>query len=117
MKPEERLQTAVVEYLGYILPSNSFFHHSPNEGKRHVAFKLKLKKMGFKAGFPDLAIWVANKPTIFIELKAGKNKQTASQLDVQKQLENLGCYYAVCHTLPDVDNFLKKVLTDGRRQI
>ncbi len=111
MKNEERLQTQVVEYLKYALPKDSFFHHSPNEGRRHINFMVKLKKMGFKAGFPDIVIWVKGKPTLFIELKVGKNKLTQNQIDVRDTLLSLGHKYCVAYNLIDVDNFLKKELT------
>ena len=111
MKGEELLQTQVIEYLNYTLPKDSFIHHSPNEGKRHVSFLVKLKKMGFKAGFPDIMIIVKNKPTIFIELKVGRNKATQNQINVGNQLKLLGCYYDICYDLQEVESFLKKVLT------
>ena len=112
MKSEERLQTQVIEYLGYRLPKDSFFHHSPNEGRRHINFMMKLKKMGFKAGFPDIMIIVKDKPPIFIELKVGRNKPTPNQIKVGATLVELGCHYDVCYNLIEVENFLKKVLTN-----
>ena len=55
---EDELQTYVVHWLQMALPLGSVWHHSPNEGKRHVAYKIRLKKLGMAAGWPDLEIFV-----------------------------------------------------------
>ena len=41
---EDDLQKRVVEWLNVALPPGCVFHHSPNEGRRHVAFKRKLRR-------------------------------------------------------------------------
>ena len=53
---EAKLQELIVEWLSAALPADSVFHHSPNEGKRHVAFKQKLATMGTRWGWPDLEL-------------------------------------------------------------
>ena len=55
---EDELQKQVVEWLNVALPPGCVFHHSPNEGRRHVAFKRKLRQMGTQYGWPDLEIFV-----------------------------------------------------------
>ena len=57
MTLENDLQIAVNEYLNYLSKSYRFRHfHVPNEGNRPVSYKVKLKKMGLKAGCPDIII-------------------------------------------------------------
>ena len=66
-----------MQWLNVALPPGCcVFHHSPNEGRRHVAFKNKLKQMGTQYGWPDLEIFVPGdvavhgmSTSIFIELK------------------------------------------------
>ena len=48
----------IVQWLDASLPMGSVVHHSPNEGRRHVAYKVRLKKLGMAAGWPDLEIYV-----------------------------------------------------------
>jgi hypothetical protein len=74
---EDELQMHIVHWLDASLPMGSVVHHSPNEGRRHVAYKVRLKKLGMAAGWPDLEIFVpdtgwndlAAKGPIMIELK------------------------------------------------
>jgi hypothetical protein len=76
---EAQLQNLVADYLRVALPDGSIFHHSPNEGKSHVAHRVKLRKAGMCTGWPDLEIFCPGKPPVFIELKVGKNTITAAQ--------------------------------------
>ena len=55
---EDELQIHIVQWLYASLPMGSVVHHSPNESKRHVAYKVRLKKLGMAAGWPDLEIFV-----------------------------------------------------------
>ena len=43
---EADLQKQVVDWLKIALPPGCVFHHSPNEGKRHVAFKKEAEDYG-----------------------------------------------------------------------
>ena len=58
---EDDLQKYVIQWLEIALPDNSVYHHSPNEGVRHVAFRRKLKAMGMASGWPDIEIFVPRK--------------------------------------------------------
>ena len=51
---EYELHLQIIDYLQARLPAGSVIHHSPNEGKRHVAYKAKLAAMGMKSGLPDI---------------------------------------------------------------
>ena len=70
--------------------------HVPNEGKRSAAAGAALKRAGMQSGFPDLFI---PKPVngyhgLMIEMKVGKNKPTANQIEWLKTLAGEG--YATC---------------------
>ena len=103
---EAQLQNLVADYLRVALPDGSIFHHSPNEGKSHVAHRVKLRKAGMCTGWPDLEIFCPGKPPIFIELKVGRNTITAAQNKTLQALSSVGCVTAVCKTLEDVKELL-----------
>jgi len=109
---EDDLQKQVASYLHAALPDGSFFHHSPNEGNRHVAFKVKLKAMGFRSGFPDLVIFCPETLTVFIELKrpGTRTHLRFSQKLMRDQIQNLGFHWAVCTSLDEVREFLKPIV-------
>ena len=116
MQSENDLQKTIVEALHYLLPDNSLLHHSPNEGRRHVSYMVKLKKLGMKSGWPDLQILVDKKywhksaeaSGIYIELKTSKGRLTDNQNKILKKLENLGQYSIMCRSLDEVITYLQK---------
>ena len=119
VETEEQLHLHVAAYLDQMLPFCTIWHHSPNEGSRHVSYKLKQKRMGTKPGWPDIEIFApaedtwAEKPlAIFIELKRSRPKtyQSKSQKLIEQQLLSAGCEYRVCRSLEEVDEFLQNKL-------
>lgn len=62
--------------------------------------------MGVRAGFPDLILCVAKNGYygLFIELKAGKGRQSDKQKEYQRLLEAQGYRYEVVR---DIEEFLK----------
>ena len=87
---EDALQKQVVRHLSAVLPSDCFLHHSPNEGVRKVAFKMKLKSMGTQFGWPDLEIFAPDTAThnglpqcLFIELKLAKGSSQKNKFQYE----------------------------------
>jgi len=115
---EDQLQMRISQWLDIVLPPGAFWHHSPNEGKRHVAYKLKQKRMGTKAGWPDIEIFVpgdqtrvGNSISIFIELKRPKGgKLSDNQAFVRDKLENAGCFWQLCRSIDQVEEFLEGLI-------
>ena len=114
---EDALQKQVVRHLSAILPSNCFLHHSPNEGVRKVAFKMKLKSMGTQFGWPDLEIFAPDTAThnglpqcLFIELKLAKGKLSDKQILIRDQLIRAGFPWALCRSVEEVETFLNKYI-------
>jgi hypothetical protein len=100
-----------------MLPAGSVWHHSPNEGNRHVAFKVKQKRMGTKAGWPDIEIFVPGDQTlcgtslsIFIEVKGRKGKATANQIFIRDRLEEAGGIWQLCRSVDQVQEFLEGLI-------
>ena len=89
---EDQLQMRIGQWLDLALPPGAVWHHSPNEGNRHVAYKVKQKRMGTKAGWPDIEIFVPGDQSkigvsisLFIELKRPKGGKDAKPLTSEEQ--------------------------------
>ena len=115
---EDELNKLIIQWFSETLPQGSVWHHSPNEGKRHVSYKKRLYALGMHAGWPDLELFVPlkgwknpeRKAAIFIELKVNKNKLTDNQSAVQKALLIAGQHVITCWTLQQVRAFLEGLL-------
>lgn len=103
---EDELQQACVTWFNTVFPGTRRFklHHSPNGGKRNQIEAAKFKRMGVRAGFPDLWISLGNGKTGYIELKFGKNGLTPAQEDYRDFLKSEGHQWALCRS---VDEFIK----------
>jgi len=122
---EAKLQELIVEWLSAALPADSVFHHSPNEGKRHVAFKQKLATMGTRWGWPDLEVFVPPSgfhvpedwAPLFLEVKTSKGRATENQRKIQKRLKFCACRVAEVRSIREVEAFLAPLVrleTRGR---
>ena len=104
MKDEEaRLQEGCVRWFSYQYPELSMLlHHSPNGGWRNATEGAKFKRMGTRAGFPDLILLVASGDYHYlaIEMKTEKSgsRQSETQKNYQKAIESHGGKYVVCRT-------------------
>ena len=89
--PEDKLQIAVNNYLSIAYPKARFCHVS-NEGRRTPFERFKFKELGGKAGIPDLLVFTPSKKYngLAIELKAGRNKPTAKQIQWLDNLKSNG---------------------------
>ncbi len=84
----------------------------PNGGHRHKLTAYKLKAEGVKAGVPDLCLPVprGTYAGLFIEMKAGKNKPTGSQLEWQDRLRRAGHRVEVCYSWMSAANVIEEYL-------
>lgn len=87
------------EYMKSKYPELDLLYHVPNGGKRSKLEAAKFKRMGVKAGVPDLVIPVARGgyAGAFIELKVGSNTATVNQKRWLKDLKDQGYYTTVCY--------------------
>lgn len=114
---EDDLQRQVILMLKTKLLPNTLFHHSPNEGVRKVQFKMKLKSMGTRFGWPDLEIFAPahetityKNETLFIELKLAKGKLSPNQVSIRDSLVSAGFPWALCRSVEEVEFFLNKYI-------
>jgi len=114
---EDDLQRQVAAYLTSTLPDKCVFHHSPNEGVRRIAFKMRLKSMGTRYGWPDLEIFAAGsathsgKPTaFFIELKTKKGRMNGNQDQIRDEIIAAEFNWVLCRSLDDVKEYIQRVI-------
>lgn len=107
---EDDLQQACVCWFNTQFPGDKQLklHHSPNGGKRNEIEAAKFKRMGVRAGFPDLWISLGDGKTGFIELKFGKNGLTLSQQNYRDFLKKEGHQWALCRSLDEFIATLKE---------
>tara|TARA_B100001142_G_scaffold107368_1_gene109218 strand:- start:1052 stop:1510 length:459 start_codon:yes stop_codon:yes gene_type:complete len=116
---EDQLQDYVVQWLDASLPHNSVWHHSPNEGTRHISYQRRLKKLGTKWGWPDLELfiddagWLDNvkRLPIFIELKRPRGgKVSDNQKKIHEELRAAGSHLVVAKRIAEVELFLSRLI-------
>lgn len=117
MTKEDSLTIAVANYLRLQYP-DVLFTHIANERKTSVIHGAKLKRMGVRAGMPDIMIfrskWEQKYHILYlglaIELKIGKNKPTDLQAETIGKLEKENWEVAVCYSFDEakkiIDNYL-----------
>lgn len=115
---EEDVHKSIIDWLRYSLPEGSVFHHSPNEGRHQVQYRMKQKRLGVQFGWPDLEIfcnptwWCGEKPwaPVFLEIKAEKGRLSENQKDVLEKLDKAGCYTTVVRSIDEARSFLSKLM-------
>ena len=116
---EDQVHVRVVKWLDIVLPHGYLMHHSPNEGKRHINFKTKLKRMGTKSGWPDLEIFApadsflpGKAPTpIMIELKRTKGGRISdNQKQLSRHFKHLGIRWYCCNSVRSVRDVLRPLI-------
>lgn len=100
LKPEEKMSVELADKLRELTLQKKLgclWCHIPNEGKRSSLVAIITKAMGMIPGVGDfLFCWGSG--SAFIELKAGKNKQSAHQKCFQEWCEDNDVPYALCYS-------------------
>lgn len=104
--PEHHFQVWTVNYLRR---NGIYCFAVPNGGKRDVKTGAFLKMEGQLAGVADLILLLPEGEAVFVELKAGKNRQQKSQRLFQKHVEALGFVYLLWNNAQDVIDFVKGI--------
>lgn len=91
---------------------SDYLIHIPNGGSRNVIEASKFKKMGVKAGVPDLRLLIPNGLAhgLWIELKAKKGKVQPNQRLFMRRLEEQGYLYKVCFGADEAIKEIKQYL-------
>lgn len=112
-RAEHDLQTACVAWFRYqhphlilfAIPNGAFLQGTPQQRIKQWA---KLKAEGARPGVADLflAVPTSRGGGLFIEMKAGKGKQTQEQIEFERVVRGAGYGYVVCRSL---DEFIEAV--------
>lgn len=109
---EDQLQKACLQWFRLAYPAELLVH-CPNGGFRDAREAAKFKEMGVRAGFPDLFLYrpAGGFHGLALELKAGKNKQSPLQVELQAKLEARGYRYAVVYSFDDFRRVIEEYLS------
>jgi len=111
---ERDIHRGIVDYLTAVLPDGSVLHHSPNEGKHRVQYRMLQKSLGMRAGWPDIEIFVqrtwwhddATWSPLMLEVKTAKGRLSDNQKAVHGELIDAGCHVGVVRSIDDTRAFL-----------
>lgn len=112
---EEELQIACVNWFKWNYPQYEYLlHHSPNGGRRNKIEAGKFKRMGTRAGFPDLILCMASGDgqyhSLGIEMKYGKGSQSSGQVNYETIFEQAGNAYRVCRSLDEFARIIRSYI-------
>lgn len=111
---EDSIQEAFFNAARVMFPAiGKRLYHACNEGKRNPQ---RSKKIGIVSGVADVHLAIPNKfyASLYIEFKAGTNKQTPEQKEFQKQVEEAGNKYVVCYSAEEAIGILKYYLITSK---
>lgn len=91
----------VAEFLDLSLPDDAVWWHTPNEGRRDAKTGAKLKRLGMRAGFPDICICYRGH-LYTIELKAPGGRLMDTQRETKRALEKAGAICSVAYSMEAV---------------
>lgn len=98
-RPEEALQRTITDYMRRCAPKVVWLHIPNQRGGRSKVENMILKACGVRAGTADNVILLPEGRAAWIEVKAGRNKQSEAQLLFQGECELLDHPYCVVRNL------------------
>lgn len=110
MTKEDSLTIGVADYLRLQYP-NILFTHIANERQTSPMRGAKLKRMGVRAGMPDIMIFKRAMLSVeyyglAIELKIRPNKVTEKQLECMDGLLRAGWQFVICYDFDEAKNII-----------
>ena len=116
---EHQEQKALFEWaekLAYRYPELDLMFAVPNGGLRNKAVAVRMKAEGLKPGVPDILIPVARcgHHGLFIELKYGRGKPSAKQVEWLDALNEQGYLAVVCWGWCEAADLIQSYLEDNK---
>lgn len=99
------------------VPALRWLHSIPNGGARDKVTAARLKAEGVRSGVADVLLPVGVyegshvRHGLYIEMKAGKGKQSAEQIDFQRHCDRFGYKYVVCYDWVSASEAIKTYLS------
>lgn len=112
---ESKLQQTCVKWFNYqYIEFRGCLFAVPNGGARDAVTGRILKMEGVVAGVADLILLVPNKHhhALLIEMKTEKGRQSPSQREWQKNIEQYNYKYVICRSLDDFIKTINDYLND-----
>lgn len=99
---EDPIHLAILDWLRVVLPwpTNATVHHSPNGGMRNKAVAAKLKRMGTRAGWPDLS-FIHEGVFYGLEVKRQGGRVKPDQRQCHHDIRTAGGKVAVARSIDD----------------
>jgi len=115
---ESQIHKGIVQWLHVALPDGSVIHHSPNEGRHRIQYRVHQKQMGMFAGWPDLELFIppaswrklSEWEPVFLEVKTAKGRLSPNQKAAHKLLTGVGCIVEVVRSIEDTEVALNKYI-------
>lgn len=105
---EDIIHISILHYLDAVLPKDATpAWHTPNGGKRGAGTARKMKRLGTRAGFPDLAFLWRGK-FYALEVKTSTGKQRDTQKDWSRYITEAGGFYAIVRSIDETETQLKE---------
>jgi hypothetical protein len=102
---EESLQIQVFQYLEL---KHLWAFHAKNSGRKSIGAAVKDKRLGVRAGVPDISIIHGGPVTHYIELKTGKGRLSPAQIEFRNMCTCFDVPWALCRSLDEVVETLKE---------
>ena len=114
---ERKQQQALVEWCGYQTrkyPELRLLFHIPNGGARSSKAGALMKKMGARAGVPDLCLPImrGGHGALWIEMKDDGGRLRKSQKAWRDRLQEAGHAYAVCRSWIEAKEVIEDYLNE-----
>jgi hypothetical protein len=117
---ERDIHQSIVDWLQVALPDGSVFHHSPNEGRHKVQYRVMQKRLGVRAGWPDIEIF-ANRTwwredtglhwaPVFLEIKTPTGRLSENQKRIHDKMNKAGCHVAVVRSIDETCEALSQLM-------
>lgn len=110
---EDKIHISIIDFLERI---SAFYYHIPNGGYRNQAEGAKLKRMGVKAGIPDICIPIPIKPYhgLYLEIKRKRNYKISShQKYIHPKLKSLGYRMEIVKSLEEAITIVREYFSNA----
>lgn len=106
-RPEQELQRAVVELLGYAAAPGVIWYAVPNGGWRSKSEAAIFAGLGVKPGVADFALVLPGGQAAFLELKSAKGRLSPAQEAFAESCATAGALWAVARDIDEAIEALR----------
>jgi hypothetical protein len=109
--PERDTQITIAQYLDAVLDPCLCVWTAIGHGGGGKVRGAWLKRMGMKAGIPDIAIWWTTSHRdhlhcAFLEIKSADGRSSDAQDEMADRLSDVGAHVEICRSIDDVERVI-----------